>query len=76
MGRTSSDKVILTCAMSGVVTTRAQCAAIPYTVDEFAETIVRKDGKLFYKYGAELRPVTVSTMSSENRWAAARAFPG
>lgn len=25
--------------------------------DEFAETIVRKDGKLFYRYGAELRPV-------------------
>ena len=33
------------------------------TVDEFAETIVRKDGKLFYKYGAELRPVTVSTIA-------------
>ncbi len=30
------DKVILTCAMSGVVTTRAQCGAIPYTVEEFA----------------------------------------
>jgi acyl-homoserine-lactone acylase len=28
-------------------------------VDEFAETIVRKDGKLFYRYGAELRPVTI-----------------
>ena len=26
-------------------------------VDEFAETIVRKDGKLFYRYGKELRPV-------------------
>ena len=26
-------------------------------VDEFAETIVRKDGKLFYRYGSELRPV-------------------
>jgi acyl-homoserine-lactone acylase len=31
-------------------------------VDEFAETIVRKDGKLFYRYGAEERPVTVSTV--------------
>src|ERR1700722_2128019 len=29
-------------------------------VDRFAETIVRKDGRLFYRYGAELRPVTVS----------------
>ena len=27
-------------------------------VDEFAETIVKKDGKLFYRYGKELRPVT------------------
>ncbi|HWG11145.1 MAG TPA: penicillin acylase family protein [Rhodanobacteraceae bacterium] len=27
-------------------------------VDEFAETLVRKDGKLFYRYGKELRPVT------------------
>jgi|LNAP01.1.fsa_nt_gb acyl-homoserine-lactone acylase len=27
-------------------------------VDEFAETIVRKDGKPFYRYGSELRPVT------------------
>lgn len=31
-------------------------------VDEFAETIVRKDGKLFYRYGAQLRPVKVSTI--------------
>ncbi|HMH67032.1 MAG TPA: penicillin acylase family protein, partial [Pinirhizobacter sp.] len=27
-------------------------------VDEFAETIQRKDGKLFYRYGNEMRPVT------------------
>ncbi|MBC7990042.1 MAG: penicillin acylase family protein [Luteimonas sp.] len=27
-------------------------------VDEFAETVVRKDGGLFYRYGEELRPVT------------------
>ncbi|SEM10844.1 acyl-homoserine-lactone acylase [Pseudoxanthomonas sp. GM95] len=26
-------------------------------VDEFAETIVRQDGKLFYRYGTALRPV-------------------
>ena len=32
-------------------------------VDEFAETIIRKDGKLFYKYGAEERPVTVKTIT-------------
>ena len=27
-------------------------------VDEFAETLVKQDGKLFYRYGKELRPVT------------------
>lgn len=27
-------------------------------VDEFAETIVRKDGKPYYRYGKDLRPVT------------------
>ncbi|MBS0297089.1 MAG: penicillin acylase family protein [Proteobacteria bacterium] len=30
------------------------------SVDEFAETIVKRNGKLFYRYGAEERPVTVS----------------
>ncbi|MBV9932331.1 MAG: penicillin acylase family protein [Alphaproteobacteria bacterium] len=33
------------------------------SVDEFAETIVRRGGRLFYKYGAEERPVLVSTVS-------------
>ena len=28
-------------------------------VDEFAETILRKDGKLFYRYGNEMRPVAL-----------------
>jgi acyl-homoserine-lactone acylase len=32
-------------------------------VDEFAETIVRKDGKLFYRYGAELRPVVTKPIT-------------
>jgi acyl-homoserine-lactone acylase len=31
-------------------------------VDEFAETIERKDGKLVYRYGGEERPVTTSTV--------------
>jgi acyl-homoserine-lactone acylase len=31
-------------------------------VDEFLETIVHKDGKLFYRYGGEMRPVAVSTI--------------
>ncbi|WP_108473036.1 penicillin acylase family protein [Rhodanobacter thiooxydans] len=31
-------------------------------VDEFAETIVHQGGKLFYRYGKELRPVTTRTI--------------
>lgn len=31
-------------------------------VDEFAETIVRQGGKLFYRYGKELRPVATRTI--------------
>jgi 3-keto-5-aminohexanoate cleavage enzyme len=36
-----NDKVIITCALSGVVTSRAQCAAIPYTVEDFAREAKR-----------------------------------
>lgn len=32
-------------------------------VDEFAETIVRKAGKLYYRYGGVLRPVTARSVS-------------
>jgi len=32
-------------------------------IDEFLETIVQKDGKVFYKYGAEEREATVKTIS-------------
>jgi len=32
-------------------------------VDEFAETIVRQDGRLSYRYGKDLRPVTTRTIS-------------
>jgi acyl-homoserine-lactone acylase len=31
-------------------------------VDEFAETVARKDGKLVYRYGTQERPVTVKTV--------------
>jgi acyl-homoserine-lactone acylase len=33
------------------------------SVDEFLETIVEKDGKLFYRYGTELRPVTTKRVA-------------
>jgi len=36
-------------------------------VDRFAETIVEQDGKPFYRYGADLRPVTVSTVTLRYR---------
>ncbi|MBE1162397.1 penicillin acylase family protein [Dyella sp. 7MK23] len=32
-------------------------------VDQFAETIVHQDGKLFYRYGSALRPVTTRQLS-------------
>ncbi|HEY2661351.1 MAG TPA: acylase [Caulobacteraceae bacterium] len=38
-------------------------------VDEFAETIVHKGGKLFYRYGAELRPLTASKITVPYRTA-------
>jgi acyl-homoserine lactone acylase PvdQ len=31
-------------------------------IDEYLETIVKKDGKLFYKFGAEERPIQTSTI--------------
>jgi acyl-homoserine-lactone acylase len=39
-------------------------------VDRFVETIVRKEGKLFYRYGTALRPVTVSRITVSYRTAA------
>ena len=32
-----SDKVVLTCALTGAVTTKRQCAAIPYSAEEMGE---------------------------------------
>lgn len=33
------------------------------SVDEFAETIIEKDGQRFYKYGSELRPLKSQTIT-------------
>ncbi len=38
-------------------------------VDEFSETIVRSNGRLYYRYGSELRPVAVSKISIRYRTA-------
>jgi acyl-homoserine-lactone acylase len=47
-------------------------------VDEFRETIVRRGGRLFYRYGAEERPVATSTVTLAYRMpdgrSASRAF--
>lgn len=40
MGSTS-DKVVITCALTGVVANRAQCPYIPYTPEEIAEEALR-----------------------------------
>lgn len=45
----TSDKVIITCAMSGAVTTRAQCPAIPYTLEDYAN-----EAKRAYEAGAAI----------------------
>jgi uncharacterized protein (DUF849 family) len=37
----ASDKVVITCALTGAVTTRRQCEAIPYTPVEIAEEAKR-----------------------------------
>lgn len=39
------------------------------TVDEFAETIVSKDNRLYYRYGHKLRPVSVSVIHVSYRMA-------
>lgn len=39
-------------------------------VDEFAETVVNRGGRLFYRYGAEERPVATSTIAMPYRTSA------
>lgn len=37
------------------------------SVDEFAETVVRKDGKFYYRYGKDLRPMGVKDITVRYR---------
>jgi acyl-homoserine-lactone acylase len=37
------------------------------SVDEFAETIIERDGKIFYRYGDELRPVITTPVTLRYR---------
>jgi acyl-homoserine-lactone acylase len=43
------------------------------TVDEYAETIVKKANRLYYRYGKELRPVEISQLRVPYRTAAGMA---
>jgi acyl-homoserine-lactone acylase len=49
------------------------------SIDDFSETIVTKGAKIFYRYGAALRPVTTTPITIRYRTAdgriAARTFP-
>lgn len=67
MSRASSDKAIITCAMSGVVTTRAQCPAIPYTVEDFAA-----EAKRAYDAGASVVHIHARTDEGSPDFTAAR----
>ena len=42
-------------------------------IDEYLETVVQKNGRYFYRYGAEERPVTVSTITVPYKTAAGMA---
>ncbi len=61
------DKVIITCALSGVVTSRAQCPAIPYTVDDFA-----RDAKRAWDAGATVLHIHSRTDDGMPDYTAAR----
>ena len=63
-----SDKVILTCAMSGAVTTRKQCPAIPYTVEDYAA-----EAKRAYDAGAAVVHIHARTDDGQPTYDAERA---
>ncbi len=62
-----SDKVILTCAMSGAVTTRKQCPAIPYTVEDYAA-----EAKRAYDAGAAVVHIHARTDDGQPTYDAER----
>ena len=63
----TNDKVIITCALSGVVTSRAQCPAIPYTVDDFA-----REAKRAWDAGATVLHIHARTDDGMPDYSAAR----
>ncbi len=60
----SSDKVIISCALTGAVTTRKQCAAIPYTPVEIAE-----EARRAYEAGAAVVHIHARNDDGSPTWA-------
>ncbi|MEZ4402787.1 MAG: 3-keto-5-aminohexanoate cleavage protein [Kofleriaceae bacterium] len=62
----SSDKVILSCALTGAVTTKQHCPAIPYTPVEIAE-----EARRAYEAGATIVHIHARTDAGAPTWDAA-----
>jgi uncharacterized protein (DUF849 family) len=58
-----SDKVILSCALTGAVTTKKHCPAIPYTPEEIAE-----EARRAYEAGATIVHVHARTDDGAPTW--------
>jgi len=57
------DKVVVTCALTGAVTTRAQCPAIPYTPVDLAE-----EARRAYEAGASVVHIHARTDEGSPTW--------
>jgi len=60
-----SDKVVITCALTGAVTTRRQCEAIPYTPVEIAE-----EARRAYEAGAAVVHIHARADDGSPTWSA------
>ena len=59
----SNDKVIISCALTGAVTTKSHCPAIPYTPVEIAE-----EAKRAYDAGAAIVHIHARTDTGAPSW--------
>ena len=62
-GHGNADKVIISAALTGAVTTKAQCAAIPYTPEEIAD-----EAKRAYDAGAAIVHIHARTNQGTPSW--------
>ena len=63
MSGSDSDKVILSCALTGAVTTKKHCPAIPYTPVEIAE-----EARRAYEAGAAVVHIHARTDDGAPTW--------